>query len=244
MTPDDIERYARHLMLKEVGGPGQAALTTARVAIVGAGGLGGPAGLYLAAAGIGHITLIDDDCVDLSNLQRQIQFGSDDIGTPKTKAMAAQMQRINPNVSVTEHAHRLNDGNADALLSGHDIILDGTDSFETRFIIAKAARTLGIPLMSGAIGRFNGQAALFLPGDGPCYRCLVPEAPEGAQSCAEVGVIGALAGIVGSVMALETIKFMAGAGQTLAGRLWIYDGLHAESRTVNLPRDPDCPYHD
>ncbi len=245
MTPDYVKRYARHLMLKEVGGPGQTALSQARIAIVGAGGLGGPAGLYLAAAGAGHITLIDDDAVEVSNLQRQIQFGSKDIGAQKTEAMAAQVQNINPNVSVTEHALRLSKNNASALLQRHDIILDGTDSFEARFAVAAAAQALKIPLMSGAIGRFDGQVSLFLPGiHQPCYRCLVPEAPEGARSCAEVGVIGALAGIIGSVMALETIKHITGAGKTLAGRLWIYDGLHAESRTVTLPRDPSCPYHD
>lgn len=242
MTPENIERYARHLVLKEVGGPGQRALGQARVAIVGAGGLGGPAALYLAAAGIGHITLIDDDIVDVSNLQRQIQFMESDIGREKTCAASDRLGQINSNVAVDVHTTRLTAENACAMLEGHTLVLDGTDSFETRFIVNEAVRQCQIPLVSGAIGRFDGQVGLFLPtGEGPCYKCLVPNLPPNAETCSEVGVIGALAGIIGSMMALETIKFITGAGESLAGRLWIFDGLYGESRTVKLSRDPECP---
>lgn len=242
MTPENIERYARHLVLKEIGGPGQQALMGANVAIIGAGGLGGPAGLYLAAAGVGRITLIDDDAVDISNLQRQIQFADADVGAPKTQAMARRMSGMNPDVKITSQTRRLDGQNAQELLGGHDLILDGTDSFETRFLVNNAALELGIPLISGAIGRFDGQVSLFCSdGISPCYQCLVPVKPEGIESCSEIGVIGALAGVVGSMMALEAIKHITGAGETLAGRLWIFDGLYAESRTVKLARDPDCP---
>lgn len=242
MTPENIERYARHLVLKEVGGPGQRALGQAKVAIVGAGGLGGPAALYLAAAGIGHITLIDDDTVDLSNLQRQIQFTESDIGREKTRATADCIGEINSGVVTEIKTARVGADNASALLGGHTLILDGTDSFETRFIVNDAALTHKIPLVSGAIGRFDGQVSVFSPsGGGPCYKCLVPNAPPNAETCSEVGVIGALAGIIGSMMALEAIKYITGAGQNLTGRLWVFDGLHGESRTVNLARDPDCP---
>lgn len=241
MTPEQISRYARHLVLKEIGGPGQQALLAARIAIVGAGGLGGPAGLYLAAAGAGHITLIDDDAVDLSNLQRQIQFSGQDIGEAKVGAMGAHIAGINPDVSISAQQTRLTESNAAQLLSGHDLILDGTDSFRTRFTVNAAALALGIPLVSGAIGRFDGQVSVFPGGDGPCYQCLVPAAPPGAQTCSEVGVIGALAGIIGSMMALEAIKHITGAGQTLSGRLWVFDGLRGESRTVKLSKDKNCP---
>lgn len=242
MTPDQIERYARHIMLKDIGGPGQQALLKARVAIVGVGGLGGPAGLYLAAAGIGQITLIDDDDVDVSNLQRQIQFVNGDIAVPKTQSMKSRLVAMNPDVNVHSMTERLTMENAEDLLENHDLVLDGTDSFQTRFLVNKTALKLGIPLVSGAIGRFDGQVALF-PSDGqsPCYQCLVPVEPEGIETCSELGVIGALAGVIGSLMALEAIKHITGAGETLTGRLWVFDGLYGESRTVKLVRDPDCP---
>jgi len=242
MTPHAIKRYARHLVLKEIGGPGQQALLAAKVAIIGAGGLGGPAGLYLAAAGVGHITLIDDDQVDVSNLQRQVQFANTDIGMPKAIVMGDTLKDLNPDITVKARQERLDASNAAALLSGFDVILDGTDSFETRFIINKAALDLKTVLVSGALGRFDGQVGVFGSGpDMPCYQCLVPHEPPGAETCSEVGVVGALAGIVGSMMALETIKIITGAGETLAGRLWIFDGLTADSRTVRLPKDPQCP---
>lgn len=242
MSPDAVTRYARHLVLKEIGGPGQNALLQSRVAIIGAGGLGGPAGLYLAAAGVGHITLIDDDAVDLSNLQRQIQFQTRDIGQPKTQAMAQSITRINPEVSLSTHTTRLTDKNALELLGEHDVILDGVDDFSSRFAINEACLALGTPLVSGALGRFDGQISLFKnDGQSACYRCLVPDIPPDAQTCAQVGIIGALAGIIGSVMALETVKIITKAGEPLFGKLWLYDGLSAKSRTVSLPRDPACP---
>ncbi len=242
MTPDDLKRYARHLVLKEIGGAGQHALLTSKVAIIGAGGLGGPTGLYLAAAGAGNITLIDHDLVEASNLQRQVQFVHTDIGMGKSIVMADTLKDLNPDVSVTAHTTRLTPANALELLSGHDVILDGTDSFETRFAINDAALKLKTPLVSGALGRFDGQVSVFSSKENePCYRCLVPNIPPSAETCSEVGVVGALAGIVGSMMALETIKLITGAGETLSGRLWIFDGLKAESRTVTLAKDPGCP---
>lgn len=240
MMPDQIERYARHLVLKEIGGSGQNALLTARIAIVGAGGLGGPAALYLAAAGIGQITLIDDDTVSLSNLQRQIQFETKDVGQRKVDVLAQRLQTLNPDTAVRPRHVRLTEETAQPLLCDHDLILDGTDSFATRFMVNDAALALNTPLISGAVGRFNAQVGLF-GRPGPCYRCLVPDLPPQEERCAEVGVVGALTGIVGSVMAMEAIKHITAAGDTLSGRLWIYDGLTAESRTVTLPRDPDCP---
>ena len=212
MEPESVTRYARHLVLKEIGGPGQQALLAARVVIIGAGGLGGPAGLYLAAAGVGHITLIDDDAVELSNLQRQIQFGVKDIGQPKAASMAQSLGAINPEVTLTAHPVRLTAKNARQLLRGHDVILDGVDDFASRFVINDAALALKIPLVSGALGRFNGQVSAFRnDGQSACYRCFVPEIPPDAQTCSQVGVIGALAGLIGSAMALETVKLITGA---------------------------------
>ena len=242
MNKDQIERYARHIVLKEVGGQGQAALLEARIAIVGAGGLGGPAGLYLAAAGAGHMTLIDDDAVDSSNLQRQVQFTHSDIGMGKARAMADTLADLNPGVSTKIYETRLTPDNAQGLLAGHDVVLDGTDSFEARFAVNAACLAQQIPLVSGALGRWNGQVAAFdcrRPA-APCYQCLVPDAPPNVQTCAAAGVIGALAGVVGSVMALETVKIITGAGEPLFGQLWLYDGLTARTRKVRLPKDPAC----
>lgn len=242
MSTQFIERYARHLVLKEIGGPGQQALLGAKIAIIGAGGLGGPAGLYLAAAGIGHITLIDDDVVDASNLQRQVQFVHTDIGMPKAIVMGDTLRDLNPDVTVSTRNIRLDSQNAEELLGGHDIIIDGVDSFEARYAINDAALALKIPLISGALGRFDGQVAAFKSdGAGPCYRCFVPEIPPDALTCEAVGVVGALAGIIGSMMALEAIKIITGAGEPLFGRLYLYDGLRATGRTVSLKRDPACP---
>ncbi|MBC6403191.1 MAG: molybdopterin-synthase adenylyltransferase MoeB [Hyphomonadaceae bacterium] len=242
MTPDDITRYARHLVLREIGGPGQRALLDSHVVIVGAGGLGGPAGLYLAAAGIGHITVIDDDVVEASNLQRQVQFIHTDIGMGKAEVMADTLGNLNPGIKVIAGDLRLKTDNARELLKNHDVILDGTDSFETRFDTNGAALALGIPLVSGALGRFDGQVGVYpSDGHGPCYRCLVPHIPPRGETCSEVGIVGALAGIVGSLMALETIKLITGAGESLSGKLWLFDGLCAGARTVTLQKDPDCP---
>ena len=241
MTPDSIERYARHLVLKEIGGPGQQALLSAKVAIVGAGGLGGPVGLYLAAAGVGQITIIDDDIVEASNLQRQVQFSPRNIGKSKAIIMAGNLETLNPDIKSIAVNERLTAQNAKTLLAGHDIVIDGVDSFETRFAINDACLALSTPLVSGALGRFNGQVSTFKnDGSSACYRCLVPDIPPDAETCAAVGVVGALAGIVGSVMALEVIKNITGAGEPLFGRLWLYDGLKAESRTITLPKDPEC----
>jgi len=242
MKPSQVERYARHLVLKEIGGAGQQALLAARVAIVGAGGLGGPAGLYLAAAGVGHITIIDDDVVEPSNLQRQVQFVTTDVGMSKAVVVADTLSDLNPDITTTSHNARLTADNAQAKLAGHNIIIDGVDSFETRFAMNDAALALKTPLVSGALGRFNGQVSVFgQTPQSPCYRCLVPDIPPDAETCAAAGVVGALAGVIGSMMAMEAIKIITQAGRSLDGRLWLYDGLTCESRTVTLLRDPKCP---
>ncbi len=242
MTPDALKRYARHLVLKEIGGPGQQALIESKVVIIGAGGLGGPVGLYLAAAGVGQITIIDDDVIEASNLQRQVQFVHTDIGMEKAVVMADTLDDLNPDVKAVGKRERLTSRNARSLISGHDIVIDGTDSFETRFNVNRACLAEQLALVSGALGRFNGQVSIFSSdGNGPCYQCLVPDIPPDAATCEQVGVVGALAGVVGSMMALETIKLITGAGEPLTGRLWIYDGLKADSRTVKLTKDPNCP---
>lgn len=250
LTAKERERYARHILLKEIGGPGQQKLKAATVAIVGVGGLGAPAALYLAAAGVGRLRLIDDDAVALSNLQRQVLYGTDDVGQAKVARAAAQLSALNSNVQIETHAVRLyGPGNASALLASADLVLDGTDSFAARFAVNAACHELGVTLISGAVRRWDGQVASFKSGltkqlppaqRSPCYRCLVPEAPPNAETCAEVGIVGALTGVIGSLMALEAIKEIAGAGESLAGRLLLYDGLTAQSRTVALPCDPGC----
>lgn len=238
----DIERFARHIVLREIGGPGQQALGRARVTIIGAGGLGAPAALYLAAAGIGHITLIDPDTVSLDNLQRQILFRTGDVGSSKVETGAATLQALNPGTQVTPIQASVDDENASALLAGADLVLDGCDNFETRFAVNAASRALSLPLISGAVGRWDGQVSLFNANkDAPCYRCWVPEIPPDAETCARVGVVGALTGVIGSIMALEAIKHVCDAGETLDGRILLFDGLTMESRTVRLKRDPDCP---
>jgi len=237
-SDEEVERYARHLVLREVGGPGQQRLKAARVLIVGAGGLGAPAALYLAAAGVGQLTLVDPDNVDRSNLQRQVLYDSDDEGRMKVEAAGARLVALNPNVEVARIAERLTDANARALIAGHGLVLDGTDDFATRFAVNAACVAEKITLVSGAIGRWTGQVSVF--GGQPCYRCLVPEIPPDAETCAAVGVVGALAGVVGSMMALEAVKLLAGAGEPLTGRLMIYDALAAEARTVRIGADPQC----
>ncbi|MGV9006266.1 MAG: HesA/MoeB/ThiF family protein [Brevundimonas sp.] len=235
----EIERYARHLVLAEIGGPGQQALARARVLIVGLGGVGGPAALYLAAAGLGGLTLVDDDAVALSNLQRQIIFDTADIGRTKVEAGAGRLRALNPGVAVTVIADRLTAAHAAGMVAGHDLVLDGSDDFATRFAVNAACVTAGLPLVSGALGRWSGQVAVF---EGrPCYQCLVPEIPPEAETCARAGVVGALAGVVGAMAALEAIKRLTGAGAPLAGRLLLYDGLAGTARTVTLPADPACP---
>lgn len=238
-SDDEIERYARHLVLAEVGGPGQQALKRARVLIVGAGGVGAPAALYLAAAGVGTLGLIDDDAVALSNLQRQILFDTTDVGRPKVEAAAERLSALNPHVQVRPINTRLTPATAREIVRDYDLVLDGTDDFATRFCVNDACLRHGKTLVSGAIGRWTGQVGVF--SGKPCYRCLVPEIPPDAETCQAVGVVGALAGVVGSLMAMEAIKLIVGAGDPLAGRLLIYDGLSAETRTVRLGADPECP---
>lgn len=238
----ELDRYARHLVLREIGGPGQMRLRNARVLIVGAGGLGAPVCLYLAAAGVGRITVADDDTVSLSNLQRQVIFRSDQRGESKAQAAAAAMQALNPHVEVTALPRRITDADAD-LLAQHDLVLDGTDSFAARDAINRACVAAGVPLIAGAIAQWEGQVTLYDPArGGPCLACLFPTAPAPglAPPCAEAGVIGPLPGVVGSLMAMEAVKHLTGAGQGLRGRMLIFDGLYGESRMIGIPRRPDC----
>jgi len=250
MSPDERERYARHIMLKEIGGPGQQRLKAATVALVGAGGLGAPAALYLAAAGVGRLRIIDDDSVSLSNLQRQVLFRTEDVGAAKTERAATALGALNPHVEIEALPERLTAANVRGFVENADLVLDGCDNFETRFLVNETCHALGVPLISGAVGRWDGQVATFKSGLSkhlppeqrlPCYRCLVPEMPSNAERCAEVGIVGALPGVIGSMMALEAVKEIAQAGESLAGRLFIYDGLSAAARTIALKRDPACP---
>ncbi|MDB5418726.1 MAG: molybdopterin biosynthesis protein [Phenylobacterium sp.] len=238
-TDLEIERYARHLVLREVGGPGQQKLKAGSALIVGAGGLGAPAALYLAAAGIGTLILADPDDVDLSNLQRQVIYTEDDIGRPKPEAAAERLAALNPHIFVAGFNGAFDETTADELIDGVDMVLDGTDDFATRFAVNAACVRHGKPLVTGAIGRWTGQVGVFA--GAPCYQCLVPEIPPDAETCTAVGVVGALAGVIGSMMALEAIKLMTGAGEPLSGRLMIYDALAGETRTVRVAADPECP---
>lgn len=242
MQRDELERYARQIVLKEIGGAGQQALSGARVLIVGAGGLGGPAGLYLAAAGVGHIGIIDDDVVALSNLHRQIQFRTDDIGTLKTKAMASTLDAINPHTNIHEYRHKIDSSNARDIIEDYDVVLDGTDNFGARFLVNEICLGAKNPLVSGALGRFEGQLSVFkMDQKSACYRCFVSHKPPEAETCAAVGVVGALAGIIGSMMAMEAVKIITSAGKPLYGKLFLYDGLDGSARTIALPKDPNCP---
>lgn len=238
-SSEDVERYARQLVLREIGGPGQQKLRAARVLIVGAGGLGSPAALYLAAAGIGVMGLCDPDTVALSNLQRQILFSTEDVGALKVDAGRDRLGAVNPRVQVDGHALAVTEANAADIVAGYHLVLDGTDDFATRFAVNAACVAANIPLVSGAIARWTGQIGVFT--GRPCYRCLVPEIPAEAETCAAVGVVGALGGVIGSMMAMEAIKRLTGAGEDLAGRLLIYDALAAETRTVRVGADPACP---
>jgi molybdopterin/thiamine biosynthesis adenylyltransferase len=249
LTPEQLERYARHIMLRELGGPGQQKLLNAHVALVGVGALGGPAAMYLTAAGIGQLTLIDDDVVSLSNLQRQVLFGARDVGEPKTDVARRELTAMNPGIRIATKPQRLTTANARDLLAGAHLVVDGSDSFTTRFHVNAACYDLGLPLVSGAVGRWSAQVSVFKAGltKGrpakdrlPCYRCLVSEMPETEETCAAVGVIGPLTGMIGARLALETIKEIAGAGTSLAGKLWLFDGLTGDARLVGLPADPGC----
>ncbi len=240
----ELDRYARHIVLREVGGTGQRKLKDARVLVIGAGGLGSPALLYLAAAGVGTIGVIDHDTVDNSNLQRQVIHTDDRIGMPKVFSAEAAMRAQNPFVTPRPYNRRLTADMASDLFADYDLILDGTDDSDTRYLVNKTAVALGKPLISGALSQWEGQIALFDPArGGPCYQCIFPEAaaPGLAPSCAEAGVIGPLPGVIGSMMALEAIKLITGAGQDLRGRMLIHDALHAEHRTIRLHRREDCP---
>ncbi len=243
-TETELDRYARHIVLRELGGPGQKKLKKARVLIIGAGGLGAPALQYLAAAGVGTIGVIDDDVVENANLQRQVIHRDGDIGMPKVFSAQQAMQAQNPNVIVRPYHRRLTDEIAADLFSEFDLIMDGTDNFDTRYLANRAAVGAGIPLISGALSQWEGQLSVFHPAkSGPCYQCIFPEAPAPglAPSCAEAGVIGPLPGVVGSMMAVEAIKVIAGAGQALIGEMLIYDALYGESRKITLSKRADCP---
>lgn len=238
-SDEEVDRYARQLVLAEIGGPGQQALKRARVLIVGLGGVGAPAALYLAAAGVGTLGLIDDDTVALSNLQRQIIFATTDVGRSKVESGRDRLAALNPHAAIETFATRLTPDNGGGLIERFDLVLDGTDDFDTRFAVNAACVAAGVPLVSGALGRWNGQVGVFA--GQPCYQCLVPESPPDAETCARVGVVGALAGVVGAMAALEAVKIITGAGAPLTGRLMLYDGLAGTSRVVKVAADPACP---
>jgi adenylyltransferase/sulfurtransferase len=243
LSPDELRRYARHLSLPEFGLAGQERLARGSVLLVGAGGLGSPAALYLAAAGVGRIGIVDGDRVDASNLQRQVLHGSADIGRAKTDSAAARLHDLNPHVRVETFETTLTSANALQVLRGWDVVVDGSDNFPTRYLVNDACVLLGVPLVYGSVHRFEGQASLFHVGDAPCYRCLFPEPPSPGTvpSCAEAGVLGVLPGLIGTIQATEAIKLLAGIGHTLAGRLLLVDALRMQMQTVVVKRDPACP---
>ncbi len=243
LDADQRNRYQRHLLLPEVGEAGQRRLLDARVLLLGAGGLGSPAALYLAAAGVGTIGIVDMDVVDASNLQRQILHTLDRVGERKVDSAKAAIAALNPDVEVVTHHLRLGADNILEVLDGYDLVVDGTDNFPTRYLVNDASLVKRIPVVHGSIFRFEGQVTVFDPYNGPCYRCFVPEPPppELAPSCAEAGVLGVLPGIIGSIEAVEALKILLGIGETLTGRLLSYDTLVQEVRTFTIRRDPDCP---
>lgn len=249
-SEEQINRYARHILLKEVGGEGQRKLLDARVLVIGAGGLGSPSILYLAAAGVGTIGVVDDDTVDLSNLQRQVLHGTADIGRPKVASAAESVAAINPDVKIIHHEERINAGNAMDLIGAYDVVADGCDNFATRFLVNDACVFQQKTLVSAAILRFDAQLATYRPfagpnGEepGPCYRCIFREAPPEGQipTCAEAGVMGALCGMAGSYQAVEVIKEILGIGESMAGSLMVMDGLGSTFRKIAVKRDPGCP---
>lgn len=247
MDKIQMERYARHILLREVGGQGQKKLLAARVLVVGAGGLGAPIIQYLAAAGVGTIGVADDDIVALSNLQRQTIFHTDDVGLAKVKATGTFVGQLNPDIDVIEHDVRITSDNADSIIHDYDLVIEGVDNFETRYVLNDAAILAKKTLISAAVGRFEGQLATFKPyinpGILPCYRCFVPEAPPLDQqvNCAEEGVLGAVTGVMGTLAAMEVLKELIDVGVSLAGNVVLYEGLSATFRTVTLPADPNCP---
>ncbi len=244
LTDQQLERYARHIVLPDIGGAGQVALTQSHVAIIGAGGIGSPALLYLAAAGVGRLTLIDDDKVGLANLQRQIAFGMEDIGAPKVDATHKAVQRLNPDVQVMPVEARITADNADALLADADVILDGSDNFATRLAVSDASVRLRVPLVSAAIGKFQGQLGTFRgwEADKPCYRCFVGDAfdSDDCDTCADVGVLGPMVGMLGCMGAIETVRLLTGFGEQQAGKIQLIDGLAMTMRAIRLPKDRGC----
>jgi len=243
LTGPEIERYARHIIMPEIGEKGQRRLGRAGVLVVGAGGLGSPASLYLAAAGIGRLGLVDFDEVSRSNLQRQVLYGSADVGKVKLEAAKARLSDINPHVELVLHPCRLTADNALEIFDGYDVIVDGSDNFPTRYLTNDASVLTGKPLAYGAVHRFEGQASLFWADKGPCYRCVfpAPPPPELAPSCAESGVLGVLPGVIGALQATEAIKVILGLGDSLVGRLLLYDALNMDFREVRIPKNSDCP---
>ncbi|MDR1165301.1 MAG: molybdopterin-synthase adenylyltransferase MoeB [Deltaproteobacteria bacterium] len=243
LTPDELTRFSRHLLLPEVGALGQKRLKAAKVLIVGAGGLGSPLALYLAAAGVGTIGIVDYDLVEASNLQRQVIFQSRDILRPKVAAASERLKALNPNLSVVSHHFRLTSRNALDLIRAYDVVADGTDNYPTRYLVADACVFLGKPNVYASVFQFEGQATVFDARHGPCYRCLYPSPPPPGlvPSCGEGGVMGVLPGILGTVQASETIKLIVGGGRSLIGRLWLYDAWLARSLEVRLEKNPACP---
>jgi molybdopterin/thiamine biosynthesis adenylyltransferase/rhodanese-related sulfurtransferase len=243
LTPEQRNRYQRHLLLPEVGEAGQITLLDSKVLLLGAGGLGSPAALYLAAAGVGTLGIIDMDVVDASNLQRQILHNTDRIGERKVDSAKKTLTLMNPDINVVTYDVRLGADNILDIIDGYDVIVDGTDNFPTRYLVNDASLLKRIPVVHGSIFRFEGQATVFNPYHGPCYRCMIPEPPpaELAPSCAEAGVLGVLPGIVGSIQAVEAIKILLAIGDTLEGRLLAYDALEQSFRTFKVHRDPECP---
>jgi len=236
-------RYARHLVLPEVGVEGQERLLAASVLVIGAGGLGSPAALYLAAAGVGTLGIVDDDAVDLTNLQRQVLHDTHRIGRPKVESATETIEALNPDVSVRPHAERLEASNVLDVMKGYDVVVDGTDNFPTRYLVNDASMHLRVPVVHGSVFRFEGQASVFWPYEGPCYRCIfpAPPPPEFAPNCAVAGVLGALPGIIGTIQAVEAIKLVLGIGDPLVGRLLTYDALAQRFDTMHVSRDPSCP---
>jgi molybdopterin/thiamine biosynthesis adenylyltransferase/rhodanese-related sulfurtransferase len=242
-TAEEQLRYSRHALLPEFGEAGQAKLKAGRVLVVGAGGLGSPASLYLAAAGVGTLGLVDFDTVDVSNLQRQVLYGTGDVGKSKLDTAAGRLADINPHIRIVRHADALKAANARAIIRDYDVVIDGTDNFGTRYLVNDACVLEGRPNVYGSVFRFEGQAAVFAAPGGPCYRCLHPEPPPAGliPNCAEGGVLGVLPGVIGTIQATEAIKLLTGVGETLVGRLLLYDALKMRVRQIHLPRDPECP---
>jgi len=241
---EEVVRYARHIILPLIGGEGQRKLLEAKVLCVGAGGLGSPIAMYLAAAGVGTIGIVDFDRVDLTNLQRQIIHGTEDVGRPKVESAADTLRSLNPGVDVRPHDTALSSANAFEIIEPYDIVIDGSDNFPVRYLVNDATQMLGKPLVYGSIYQFEGQATVFLPGrDSPCYRCLFPQPPPAGSvpNCAEAGVFGVLPGIVGCIQATEAIKLITAIGNPLVGRLLIFDALDMDFQTVKIRWDPECP---